>query len=311
MSSHENIEFRTLDNTVLRGCLFPAAQRGPGIIMTPGFNATKEMLGLPTTAASFQRAGITALTYDPRGVGLSDGTPRNDINPFQCVDDLSDALTFLLSHPAIDRAQGVGLWGMSLGASIALVTSAVDPRARFTVAVCPVVGATQNLPKLSGVLAKAAQDRESRLKGNPPFYVPMLTKTGENPAGFNLGFERAVAMRLLNAQDVNDPLRAELAPNHVNRTTVGTYRNMLLWEPSHMWKYLARPVLFVLAERDAVVGTETQKRHFEMLTADKELYVQMGAVHMDILEGVHQADVNRVQTEFVLRLLGGRRDLDY
>jgi pimeloyl-ACP methyl ester carboxylesterase len=118
-------------------------------------------------------------------------------------------------------------------------------------------------------------------------------------------------MRLLSTQDVNDPLRAELAPNHVNRTTVGTYRNMLLWEPSHMWKYLKRPVLFVLAEQDAVVGTETQKRHFETLKADKELYVQQGAVHMDILEGVHQEDVNRVQTEFVRRPLGGRSDLDY
>ncbi|KAJ5809732.1 uncharacterized protein N7503_001950 [Penicillium pulvis] len=307
MPAHEIVEFRTLDNTVLRGLLFLAEQRGPGIIMTPGFNATKEMLGLPTTAASFQRAGITALIYDPRGVGLSDGTPRNDINPFQSVDDLSDALTYLLSHPNIDRTQGVGLWGMSLGASIALVTSAIDPRARYTVAVCPVVGATQDLPKLSSVLAKAAQDRESRLKGNEPFYVPMLTKTGENPAGFNLGFEREVAMRLLSAQDENDPLRAELAPNHVNRTTVGTYRHMLLWEPSHMWKHLKRSVLFVLAERDAVVGTETQRKYFVELTVDKELYVQDGAVHMDILEGVHQDVVNRVQTEFARKMLGEGR----
>jgi pimeloyl-ACP methyl ester carboxylesterase len=266
------------------------------------FNATKEMLGLPTTAASFQRAGITALIYDPRGVGLSDGTPRNDINPFQNVDDLSDALTYLLSHPNIDRSQGVALWGMSLGASIALVASALDPRARFTIAVCPVVGATQDLPKLSAVLSKAAQDRESRLKGNDPFYVPMLTKTGENPAGFNLGFEREVAMRLLNAQDVNDPLRAELAPNHVNRTTVGTYRNLLLWEPGHMWRYLTRPVLFVLAEQDAVVGTKAQEKHFGMLMVDKELYVQDGAVHMDILEGAHQDAVNSAQTEFARKV---------
>ncbi|KAJ0413690.1 alpha/beta-hydrolase [Aspergillus carlsbadensis] len=306
MAPQENVEFRTLDNTLLRGCLFSAQRRGPGIIMTPGFNATKEMLGLPTTAAAFQRAGITALTYDPRGVGLSDGTPRNDINPFQSVDDLSDALTFLLTHPSIDRQQGVALWGMSLGASIALVTAAVDPRARLTIAICPVVGATQNLSKLAPVLAKAAQDRESRLKGNDPFYVPMLTKTGENPAGFNLGFEKDIAMKLLSAQDVNDPLRANLAPNHVNRTTVGTYRNMLLWDPAHMWKHVRRPVLFVLAERDAVVGTETQKEHFAMLQGEKELYVQEGAVHMDILEGSQQEVVNRVQTEYVLRMMGSR-----
>jgi hypothetical protein len=41
MPAHEYIEFRTLDNTVLRGCLFPADRRGPGIIMTPGVRTTK------------------------------------------------------------------------------------------------------------------------------------------------------------------------------------------------------------------------------------------------------------------------------
>lgn len=67
------------------------------------------MLGLPTTAVAFQAAGITALTYDPRGVGLSDGFPRNDINPFREVDDMSDAMIFLSSHPSVDPRQGVGL----------------------------------------------------------------------------------------------------------------------------------------------------------------------------------------------------------
>jgi hypothetical protein len=56
----------------------------------------------------------------------------------------------------------------------------------------------------------------------------MLTKTGENPAGFNLRFEKDIAMKLLSTQDASDPVRANLAPNHVNRTTVGTYRNTLL-----------------------------------------------------------------------------------
>lgn len=132
---------------------------------------------------------------------------------------------------------------MSQGASIAFVTSALDPRASFTVAVCPVFGPTQNLPKLASVLAKAAQNRGSRLRGNGPFYVPMLTETGENRAGHSLGSEREVVMRLLNGQVVNDPLTAQLAPNHVNRMTVGTYRNVLLWELSHMWKYPTHAVL--------------------------------------------------------------------
>jgi alpha/beta superfamily hydrolase len=98
------------------------------------------MIGLPSTALAFQAAGITALLFDPRGVGRSDGTPRNNINPFQQVDDLSDALAYLSSCSSVDPRLGVGLWGFSLGAAIAMATGAVDPRAKFVVAVCPGTG---------------------------------------------------------------------------------------------------------------------------------------------------------------------------
>lgn len=264
------------------------------------------MIGLPTTAAAFQAAGMTALIYDPRGVGLSDGFPRNDINPFREVDDMSDARAFLSSHPSVDPRQGVGLWGMSLGAAVAMVAAALDPRARFVIAVCPATESTHNMTKLPAVLAKAAKDRESRIKGNEPFYVPMLTKKGENPAGFNLGFEHETVMRLLHSQDETDPLRASLAPNHVNRTTVGTYRNMLLWEPRHMWKYLSQPILFLVPEHDQLVGRDAQLRHYESLTGPKRLHIQEAATHMDILEGASQVDVNRLQVEFVRDALNGR-----
>lgn len=36
MPSRQNVEFTTLDGLTLRGWLFPAPERGPAIIMTPG-----------------------------------------------------------------------------------------------------------------------------------------------------------------------------------------------------------------------------------------------------------------------------------
>ena len=264
------------------------------------------MLGLPTTAATFQAKGVTAFIYDPRGIGLSDGFPRNDINPFREVDDMSDALTFLSSHPSINAREGIGLWGMSLGAAVAMTVAALDARVRFVVAVCPATEATHDMTKLRTVLAKAAKDRESRLKGNEPFYVPMVTKKGESPAGFNLGFELGTVMRMLHSQDENDPLRASLAPNHVNRTTIGTYRNMLLWDPRHMWQYLTQPILFLLPEHDQMIGTDKQLRYYESLPGPKRLHIQAGARHMDILDNASQANVNFVQAEFVRDALDGK-----
>lgn len=33
---YEDVEFKTIDGLVLRGWLFPAAKRGPAVVMTPG-----------------------------------------------------------------------------------------------------------------------------------------------------------------------------------------------------------------------------------------------------------------------------------
>jgi hypothetical protein len=35
---------------------------------------------LPDIAKWFQEHGITCLLYDPRGIGASDGEPRNDVS---------------------------------------------------------------------------------------------------------------------------------------------------------------------------------------------------------------------------------------
>lgn len=266
------------------------------------------MMGLPSTALAFQQAGVTALIYDPRGVGSSDGEPRNNINPFQQIDDMSDALTFLSSQSCIDPRKGVGLWGFSLGAAVAMATAAVDTRAKFVVGICPGTETTYDPSKLQQVLSKASKDRESRLKGNQPFYAPMLNKKGENPVGWDPGFEKEAIVRLFQAQDDTDPLRASLAPGHANRTTVATYRHMLLWDIKHISQYLAKPILFLLAEHDQVISVDKQLVHFKALPGAKRLHIQKGAKHMDILEGTSSVSVNQVQVDFVRDVLEGRVD---
>ena len=36
MMQHEDVEFRTIDGLLLRGRVYPANERGPGIILSPG-----------------------------------------------------------------------------------------------------------------------------------------------------------------------------------------------------------------------------------------------------------------------------------
>jgi predicted dehydrogenase len=44
-------------------------------------------------AAWFGRNGVTALVYDARTLGASDGLPRSDLDPQKMAEDNSDAVT--------------------------------------------------------------------------------------------------------------------------------------------------------------------------------------------------------------------------
>ena len=123
MPRHEDVEFKTFDGLTLRGWLYPADVRGAAVILTPGvstslvptspmredrwlnntaqFACVKEMF-VSEVEETFQLAGITALIYDPRNTGTSDGMPRQEIDPIKQAEDYSDALTFLAGLPMVD-----------------------------------------------------------------------------------------------------------------------------------------------------------------------------------------------------------------
>ena len=265
------------------------------------FNCVKEMLGLPEAARAFQDAGITALIHDPRSVGQSDGNPRNDVDPFRQVGDYSDALTFLGSLHSVDPNR-MGVWGISLSGAVALCATSFDKRAKLVIAVCPAAEYRYNHDKLPKVLAKCFQDRQSQVKGNPPFYLPMLSDSGENPAGFEFGFEREKAAQMVAAGNEGK----ELAPGHVNRTTVQSYHKLMMWQPWSMWKYLdPTPVMFIVPEDDNLCPAEVQMRHFLALTGPKRSHIQAGRGHMDILEGDSFADLMALQIQFIRDALDG------
>lgn len=265
------------------------------------------MVGLPSVAEGLQVAGITALTYDPRSTGRSDGEPRNDIDPFKQIDDMSDALSFLANHPAVDRQQ-LGVWGMSLAGATGLCTACFDTRVKFAIAICPATEYSYDERKLRSVLNKTTQDLESQIKGNTPLYVPMLNGSGENPAGFQIGMDKEYAMRILNARDDSVSTRTELAPNHVNRTTIQSYRKLLMWHPSPMWeKHLHIPVLYVVPELDQLVPVDAQKRFFHTIPSPfKKLHVELRRGHLDVLEGENAPQLIQLQVGFIRDALSQR-----
>lgn len=53
---------------------------------------------MASVAEWFGKNGVTALVYDARTLGQSDGLPRNDIDPQKMAEDNHDAVTVSLSR---------------------------------------------------------------------------------------------------------------------------------------------------------------------------------------------------------------------
>jgi len=294
----QEVEFKTIDGLTLRGDLYNAAVssgKGPAVIITPGFNCVKEMF-VPDVAEQFQKNGITALIYDPRTLGLSDGLPRNDIDPARQVSDYSDAVTFVKSLPNVDSSM-IGIWGMSFSGVIALSATALDPRIRFCIAICPLLNLEYEASKFPKVLAKLQQDRESQLSGNKPLYVPVLTAEGKNPAGMGLGADKEEFEYMVNA-------KTRGAPRHENHTTFQSYYKIKLWQPQGIMRYLDRtPVLMVVPELDQISPPEAQIALHATFPEPKVLHIAPGKGHLDVLSGEDFPMLSNLQADFVKKIV--------
>ncbi|KAI3327075.1 DltD N-terminal domain protein [Xylariaceae sp. AK1471] len=290
MPAHEEVEFQTLDGLTLRGSLYIANPKSPAIILTPGFNVTKDVL-LPRIAQYFQVHGITALVYDPRTVGSSDGMPRNDIDPALQARDYHDALTFLKNNGRVDPER-IAYWGFSFSGTVALTAAALDKRPKAVVAVCPLTHWELDEKKWRGVMAKTMQDRESRISGNAAFSIPMVTDRGVNPAGFSSG---------MGANELSLVEEARKIPGFQLNTTIQTYYNIMMWSPFKLLRYLSpTPVLLVSPEDDRISPLADQTELiYNQVGGPKQMHTVPGKGHMDVLDGDSFESVMGVQVAFI------------
>ena len=99
----------------------------------------------------------------------------------------------------------------------------------------------------------------------------------------------------------------EIAPNHVNRTTIQTYYEILMWQPVSLWRHLSpTPIMFVVPELDALSPAKAQLWHYDNLLAPKRLHVEPGVGHDEILVGEHLAALTRTQIVLLVLRLGAQ-----
>lgn len=107
--------------------------KAPAVVCCQGFSLTKEVW-LGKHAQALNRAGYATLNIDYRYFGESGGAPRGRLVPLAQVQDVRNALTFLESVPEVDASR-LGVFGISLGASVATAVAGLDARVSALVAI--------------------------------------------------------------------------------------------------------------------------------------------------------------------------------
>src|ERR1043165_8890359 len=131
------------EGTALRGRLYRAANPGrPVVVMAHGFSAVADQL-FPH-AEAFAAAGFNTFVYDHAGFGLSDGFPRQEVDPPKQLRGYRDAVSFVRTLPEVDGSK-IALWGSSFSGGHVLNAGALDPRVTCVVSQAPFISGSELL----------------------------------------------------------------------------------------------------------------------------------------------------------------------
>jgi pimeloyl-ACP methyl ester carboxylesterase len=275
----------------------------------------------PGVPEEFQKAGISALVYDPRNTGKSGGFPRNDIDPFKQSEDYHDAFIFLSQQDIINPDQIV-YFGMSLSAGIALAAAAMDRRICAIIAVAPVFEFTPIKPHDEKRLKqKLMKDRESQVtNGTPPYVLPILesvaflpfnshiTTTPEEQRQEELAYHAHLADEWKKELGDDDEFDPALTHNAYG-TVMQSYHRMFLWEsiPAEQIKRISPTPLFMLTpEHDQISSAESQTEIFESLQGPKRQMIAPGREHLFVLNGTDMPVFVKWMSDFVWQVVRGR-----
>lgn len=275
MTQRFDIAFTVEGGLMLRGWLYLPEGPGPhpAIAMAHGYACVKEH-GLERFAEAFAADGFVVLVHDHRTFGASDGTPRQDVDPWQQIADWRRAVSFLESRPQVDAGR-IGLWGTSYAGGHAIVLAATDRRLRCVVAQVPTIsGYEQGLrrvpPDAVASLEEAlAEDERAQFRGEPP---GMQAIVSDDPAA-------AAAYRARDAIEFYlQPVPAGVWENQV---TVRSTRAARMYEPG-AWisRVSPTPLLLVVADHDAITVTDLALAAYERALEPKKLALLPGG-HFD------------------------------
>jgi uncharacterized protein len=274
----KDISFRTQDGLTLRGWHYVpdrVAGKAPVVVMAHGFSAVKEMY-LDRFAEVFAGAGISALVFDNRNFGASDGEPRQEIDPWHQVRDYRDAITFAETLPETDPAR-IGIWGSSYSGGHVLVVGATDRRVKCVVAQVPLISGHRNARRLirsdhiAGLQAATDADRRARYAGETPGMIPVVAEDPAVPSALPTPDSWAWFTETGRTR----------GPSWRNEVTLQSVEMFTAYEPGAWIRFISpTPLLMVVALGDHLTVADEALAAYEQALEPKRL-VCLGGGHFD------------------------------
>ncbi|GAB24221.1 hypothetical protein GOPIP_064_00590 [Gordonia polyisoprenivorans NBRC 16320 = JCM 10675] len=269
---HEPIEFSVF-GTVVRGTKFrPSNSVGPlpAIVVTHGWSMVTGGT-LTDYARTFARGGYVVLAIDFRRLGVSDGLPRQEIDPWDQIEDIREAVTFAGSQQDVDSDR-IAVWGTSYSGGHAIVVGAVDNRVRCVVAQVPTIsGYEAALRRTSDDAAHIlessfAADRQVRFDGLPPRMITTVSAAPDD----QVAYPQRDSFEYMSGE-------GRRCPSWRNEVTLRSIEKARQYEPGTFIERIApTPLLMVIADQDPLTPTDLQEAAFARAREPKKLVTVAG-----------------------------------
>jgi cephalosporin-C deacetylase-like acetyl esterase len=276
-----DVEF-TSEGTTVRGWLYLPDGDGPhpAVVLAGGWCYVRELV-MPYYAQAFVERGVAALVFDYRNLGVSDGEPRQHLDPWMQIRDYQNAVSYLTTCPEID-AERIGAWGISYSGGHVIVLAAIDPRVKVIVSQIPVVDGYENMRRVHGTMgyrklwATILEDRERRFADpDSRMHIPHATAEPDRDLSTWPFPETFHTFKALKDSE---------APLYQNSSTVESVDLLLNYDiVPFARRVYDTPTLMIVAEGDDLTLWDLEIGAFNTLpTSRKRLHVLPHTTHMTL-----------------------------
>lgn len=279
--NRQEVEFLS-EGTRIRGWYYSPEGGGshPAVALAGGWCYVRELV-MPYYAEEFASRGVGALVFDYRNLGVSEGEPRQHLDPWMQVRDYENALSYLQSRDDVDSDR-LGAWGISYSGGHVIILAAIDPRVKAIVSQIPVVDGYRNMRRVHGTMgyrelwAKILEDRALRYSSpDQRLYIPHATP---EPAQDLSTWPFPETYHTFKA------LKETEAPLYQNSSTVESVDLLLNYDIIPFAKRVYdTPTLMIVAEGDDLTLWDLEIGAYNDLpTAKKRLHVLPHTTHMTL-----------------------------